>query len=48
MLDGVQILNEDGISKLLEEVLKVDLSNVVVGHIMINVMKMKKAGEATK
>jgi hypothetical protein len=24
------------------------MENVVIGHIMINVMQMKKAGEATK
>jgi uncharacterized protein YrzB (UPF0473 family) len=46
--ENVKIINEDGLEKLFSKVLKIDMTNIVVGHIMINVMQMKKAGEATK
>ena len=36
------------IEKLWTEILHIDLSNIVIGHIMINVMEMKKAGIVEK
>lgn len=42
------INNEDVIAELFGDILRIDMENIVIGHIMINVMEMKKAGYVEK
>lgn len=41
--ENPNVIGEDGFEEILK-ILKVDLENQVIGHLMVNGMKMEKAG----